>query len=116
MGEVDSLASVAELLADPYARDILAAASEDSVDAATLAERLDADPSTVYRRLEILEEHGLVTSRVQPRSDGHHYNVYQAQLRRLTVDLNDGEYRVDVEREPPTDPADRLTKLFEEIR
>ncbi|MFC7138041.1 ArsR/SmtB family transcription factor [Halobaculum litoreum] len=116
MDDADSLASVAEVLADPYARAILAAASEERVDAATLAERLDADPSTVYRRLERLEAHGLVTSRVQPRSDGHHYQVYRTRLRRVTVDLEDGEYRVSVEREEPTDPADRLTDLFEEIR
>lgn len=116
MGDADRLASIAELLADPYARDILAAASEATVDAATLAERLEADPSTIYRRLEALEAHGLVTSRVRPRSDGHHYNVYRTRLRRVTVELEDGEYRVTVERETPTDPADRLTELFEEIR
>jgi hypothetical protein len=34
----------------------------------------------------------------------------------VTVDLEDGEYQVTVERETPTDPADRLTNLFEEIR
>jgi hypothetical protein len=34
----------------------------------------------------------------------------------VTVDIEDGEYRVDIERETPTDPADRLTDLFEEIR
>ena len=116
MDDSDSLASVAELLADPYARAILAAASEEAVDAATLAERLDADPSTVYRRLVALEDHDLVRSRVQPRRDGHHYSVYRTRLRRVTVDLEDGEYRVTVERETPTDPADRLTNLFEEIR
>ncbi|RLM51794.1 helix-turn-helix domain-containing protein [Halorubrum sp. Atlit-28R] len=116
MDEADRLASVVELLADPYARDILAAASEEAVDAAMLAERLDADLSTVYRRLEALEEHDLVRSRVRPRRDGHHYNVYRTRLRRVTVDIEDGEYRVDIERETPTDPADRLTDLFEEIR
>jgi DNA-binding transcriptional ArsR family regulator len=116
MDESDRLASVAELLADPYARDILAAASEEAVDAAMLAERLDADPSTVYRRLEALEEHDLVRSRVRPRRDGHHHNVYRTRLRRVTVDIEDGEYRVDIEHETPTDPADRLTDLFEEIR
>ncbi|WP_276258779.1 ArsR/SmtB family transcription factor [Haloglomus litoreum] len=112
----DRLASVAELLADPYARSILAAASEAPVDAATLADRLEADLSTVYRRLEALEEHDLVRSTVKPRSDGHHYSVYRTRLRRVTVDLEDGEYHVAVEREPSTDPADRLTDLFEEIR
>jgi DNA-binding transcriptional ArsR family regulator len=116
MDEGDNLGSVAELLADPYARAILAAASEEAVDATTLADRLDADPSTIYRRLESLEEQDLVTSRIQPRSDGHHYSVYRTRLRRVTVDLEDGEYRVAVERETPTDPADRLTDLFEEIR
>jgi DNA-binding transcriptional ArsR family regulator len=116
MAGADDLASVAELLADPYARDILAAASETPVAAATLAERLDADPSTVYRRLEALEKHDLVVSRVQPRADGHHYSVYQTRLRRVTVELEDGEYELVVDREPPTDPADRLTDLFEEIR
>ncbi|WP_440991507.1 helix-turn-helix domain-containing protein [Haloarchaeobius baliensis] len=116
MDDADTLAPVAEVLADPYARSILAAASEERVDAATLAERLDADPSTIYRRLETLAAHDLVTSHLQPSSDGHHYRVYRTRLRRVTVDLEDGEYRVSVEREEATDPADRLTDLFEEIR
>lgn len=110
-----TLDTIADVLDDRYARAILAAASREPMAAQELAATLDADPSTVYRRLDTLEERDLVSSYVQPRSDGHHYSVYRTRLRRVTVELEDGEYRVSVER-TPTDPADRLASLFEEIR
>ena len=80
-----------------------------------LAERCDASPPTVYRRLDSLREHDLVTAQQQLDPDGHHYDVFSAQLSRVTVDLEDGEYRIDIERREP-DAADRFTELFEGLK
>jgi predicted transcriptional regulator len=115
MSDELSLETIADVLDDEYARAILAAASREPVAAQELAIAIDADPSTVYRRLDTLEEFDLVSSHLQPQADGHHYSVYRTRLQRVTVELNNGRYQVTVER-ALTDPADRLTTLFEEIR
>jgi DNA-binding transcriptional ArsR family regulator len=109
------LETVVELLDDEYAREILAATSAEPLSAEELAERCDASPPTVYRRLDRLREHDLVTAQQQLDPDGHHYDVFGAQLARVTVDLEDGEYRIDIERRE-ADAADRFTELFEGLK
>lgn len=115
MSDGDALTDVADVLDDSYCRAILSAASREAVSVKELSAQLDADPSTLYRRLDRLEALDLVASEMAYRRDGHHYRRYRTRLRRVTVELVDGEYRVDVER-VSTDPADRLTDLFEELR
>mgnify|MGYP000029453133 FL=1 len=115
MSEEPELETVVELLDDEYAREILAATSIEAMSADQLAERCDASPPTVYRRLDSLREHDLVTAQQQLDPDGHHYDVFSAQLSRVTVDLEDGEYRIDIERREP-DAADRFTELFEGLK
>ncbi|WP_435347651.1 ArsR/SmtB family transcription factor [Haloarchaeobius sp. HRN-SO-5] len=108
------LVDVAALLEDDYARSILVHTSTRPMSASELSERCDASPPTIYRRIDRLREHDLVEAEQELDPDGHHYEVYSATLRRVTIELDDGEFVVDVERE--TDPADRFTSLFEELR
>ncbi len=114
------LATVAGLLDDEYARAVLAATSTQPKSATEIAEECDVSVSTVYRRAQRLQEAGLVTDRDRIRSDGHHDTVYVATLAELSVRLDDGEFDVDVEcrrtaDEDREDPADRLTRLWEEL-
>lgn len=115
MGGDVTLDTVAGILEDQYSREILAAASREPIAARELATTVSADPSTVYRRLDRLEEFDLVTSHIRPTTSGHHYSVYRTRLQRVTVELDAGEYHITIER-VSRDPADRLTNLFEEIR
>lgn len=115
MGSDPELADVAALLDDEYARDILARTSVEPMSAAELGEQCDASLPTVYRRVNQLQEHDLVTEQQQVDPDGHHYKTYRARLDRVVVDLEDGSYEVAVER-VEVDPADRLTRLVEGLR
>jgi DNA-binding transcriptional ArsR family regulator len=115
MSDGDSLSDLADVLDDPYCREILSEASRSAVSVNELSDAIEADPSTVYRRLDRLEALDLVSTELTYRRDGHHYRRYRTKLRRVSVELIDGEYRVDVDR-VSTDPADRLTDLFEELR
>lgn len=110
-GECDA-GTIGELLADPTARTILKETSQEPMTARTLSEHCDASRPTVYRRLDDLRECGLLVERtkVDP-SDGHHRTVYATNLRRLTVDVDDGTLTVTVERRE--DLADRFTRLIE---
>jgi predicted transcriptional regulator len=108
------MATVVSLLDDEYARSILTATSIEPMSAKELSERCDASLPTIYRRVEDLTEAGLLTERTRPRPDGHHYSVYAADLDRLTIDLEDGEFAFDLERRSE-DVADRLTRMWEEL-
>ena len=108
------LETVAGLLDDEYARAILTATSRTPMSAKRLSEQCGASKPTIYRRIERLEEVGLLVERTRPDPDGHHYSVYAANLRRLTVELVDGEFHLRVERRDE-DAADRLTSMWEEL-
>lgn len=110
----DELDSIAEILEDDYARSILRETSKEPLSAEQLSDRCDMSPPTVYRRLNRLADHDLVTVTQQVDSRGHHYKEYGARLSRVTIDLQDGEFEVSIER--TQDAADRFTELVEELQ
>ena len=116
MPEDESPADLFALLDDEYARAILAATSQRPMSAPTLAEVCDASRPTVYRRIERLKEHDLVSETVVlDGDDGHHRRVYEARFSGLSVTLVDGEYRLSVDRRERDHPADRFTDMWESI-
>jgi DNA-binding transcriptional ArsR family regulator len=107
--------AVLSLLDDEYARRILVATSAEPRSASELAELCDASEPTVYRRLDRLDEQGLIEKRQELDPDGHHYKTYLASVERVSVDIDpDGIVIEIVERE--RDPADRFTELYEGLR
>lgn len=108
------LVDVAGLLEDEYAREILVNTCGEPMSANELAAQCDASPPTIYRRIDRLREHDLVTSEQELDPDGHHYEVFSANLQRVTIELDDDGFEVAIEHQ--TDPADRFTDLFEELR
>lgn len=78
---------ILQLLADSYARQILQRLAESPQSAATLAEQLDCSRATVYRRLNRLEQVGLVTSDLMIDADGHHRRTYATCTEALTVSV-----------------------------
>lgn len=108
-------ADVVSLLDDEYARAMLFITYDQALAADDLAERLDAAPSTVYDRLSRLTEHDLVVEQQQIDLDGHHRKTYRARLDRVIVDLTPDGFEVTIDRKP-TDPADRLTDAFDQLR
>lgn len=103
--------TIIELLSDNHVRTILSETSVEACSASELAERCDASDQTVYRRLERLEEAGLVSDRTRARDDGHHDTVYTARLEHVSITLRDGEFEFTIEH-PQPDPADELTDLW----
>lgn len=114
VSEEEDIEQVAAVLADATTRRILTEASQEPMTATTLSERCSVSEPTIYRRLEDLRACNLLVEETQPDPDaGHHRTVYTTNLDRLTVDLENGELTVRVERRE--DPADRFTRLIEEI-
>lgn len=91
---VDSTEALS-LLSDEYASQILCLIDDEPASARDLSKRLDVSRATVYRRLDRLEEAGLVKSSIAYDTEGHHRQRYQLRVAELSVSITgDG---VDVE-------------------
>lgn len=102
------------LLDDEYARTLLAATSTEPMTPTELSQQCEMSRATVYRRLNALEECGLVTSELELDADGHHTKRYEAQLDELSVILADGQFEVEIETRTTTQQvADAFTDLWE---
>ena len=113
-GEMVDPEEVFDLLADDYAREILAHANREPMSAKELSDAVDAHHSTIYRRIDRLQEYDLLTERLALDPDGQHYTVYSTALQGVSVTLEGDEYRVDLRTR--ADPADRMAKMWREIR
>jgi DNA-binding HxlR family transcriptional regulator len=89
-GESDEFAAVLDLLEDEYTRRILEALAEGARPARALIDACDASRATVYRRLNCLQDHGLVEVGVEPHREGHHRKVFESLLERATVEVGNG--------------------------
>lgn len=110
-GAGEELLSVLE---DDYAREILVETAEGPQSVEALSEACEADPSTIYRRIDRLEAHDLVEAEQRLDPDGHHYKVYVARLDSVSITLTPAGFDVEVSR-TAEDPADRFTRLYEEF-
>lgn len=104
-----------DLLEDDYAREILVQTAGEPRSVSALSEACDADPSTIYRRIDRLENRDLVEPEQRLDPDGHHYKVYAARLDRVSITLTPSGFDVEVDRLAKEDPADRFTRLYEEF-
>lgn len=112
--EERSIEEVLDTIGDEHARAILAAISIEPQSAKELAEETGLSLPTVYRRIEILEEHELVKDRTLVADDGNHYKVYESNFDSTVISLEEeGEYRVRIYREENL--PDRFSQLWDEL-
>lgn len=109
----DDLTAMTSLLDDEYARTILEAARDEPLSAEELSEACEASPSTVYRRIERLQEQNLLADHQRLDPDGHHHKVYSTRVQQVTVELREDGFACTVERGGGEDAADRFTRLYE---
>lgn len=102
------------LLEDEYARDILTETSAQPMTAEQLATACDVSLSTVYRRVNALEDQGLLESESRLDQDGDHYRQFAATVESVEVAFDDGDLLVAVEH--TGDGADRFTRAWERLR
>jgi DNA-binding transcriptional ArsR family regulator len=99
-------ADLLSVLEDEHARRILNVVSDHPRPARELVEECDASRATVYRRLDRLEEQGLVTSGMEVDPRGHHRKVFEATLDEATISLSCEGFCVEVSVESPEVLAD----------
>jgi len=108
-----SIEEVLDTIGDRHARRVLAAISQDPKSAKDLADEVDLSLPTVYRRIEVLKEHDLVTEQTLVAEDGNHYKVYESNFESTVISLQDDEYRVRIYREENL--PDRFSQLWDEL-
>ena len=113
MDDDRSIEEVLDTIGDQHARRVLAAISREPKSAKELADECDLSLPTVYRRIEILEEHDLVKDRTLVAEDGNHYKVYESNFESTVISLEDDEYRVRIYREENL--PDRFSQLWDEL-
>ena len=114
VSEERSIEQVLDTIGDEHAREILAAISIEPRSAKELAEECDLSLPTVYRRIEILEEHELVKDRTLVADDGNHYKIYESNFDSTVISLEEeGEYKVRIYREENL--PDRFSQLWDEL-
>lgn len=79
-----------------------------------LTDTCDASRATVYRRVDDLLDHDLLTEQLKIDETGNHYTVYEANLDHIDIHLADGDFEVTVTRRE--DAADRITRIWDELR
>ena len=93
MSDERPIEEVLDTIGDETARSVLAAVSRQPASAPDIADRLDLSEPTVYRRLNLLKEHDLVTDRTLVADDGNHYKEYESNFNSTVIALEDDEYR-----------------------
>jgi len=108
-----SIEDVLDTIGDEHARTVLAAISREPRSAKELNDECDLSLPTIYRRLEILEEHDLVTERRTVAADGNHYNVYECNFESTVIRLEDEQYDVRIYRKENL--PDQFTRLWDDL-
>lgn len=97
MGEKEWVPSdVFDVFGDALARKILVLASDRPVSAEDLASQLEVSKPTIYRRVNALIDYDLLQERQEIDIEGNHYQSYETTLRRVTYEINDGGYNINL--------------------
>ncbi|WP_276274005.1 ArsR/SmtB family transcription factor [Haloarcula litorea] len=88
-GETDDRPSteIIECLNAEYAQRILEAVRAEAKPAREIADECGASRTTVYRRLNALQEAGLVETEMRYNADGHHRTVFEASFESLALEM-----------------------------
>ncbi|WP_276257474.1 winged helix-turn-helix domain-containing protein [Haloglomus litoreum] len=113
MDEDRSIEEILNTIGDEHARTVLAAISRSPRSAKELADECDLSLPTIYRRLELLQEHDLITERTAVAEDGNHYNIYECNFDSTVIALKDEEYKVRIYRKENL--PDRFGALWDEL-
>jgi len=89
--------NIYQVLSDDRVRQILLVTNEAKRSAQDIADICDGSLSSIYRRLEILTEYGLLQKEIRIDQDGHHHNVYEADFESIAFQINDSALEVSID-------------------
>jgi len=98
-----------ELLGDEYTYRVFEAVVEQARTGREIMETAEVSKPTVYRRLERLEEAGLVESGIRVAQDGNHCKEFRAAATGMQVCFETDGFTATVAGDDHTGPSDRDT-------
>jgi predicted transcriptional regulator len=104
--------SLLELLGDEYTQRVLAAIGDDAVTGSELIDRSGVSKATAYRRLDDLQDAGLVESALHIDPDGHHCEQYQLAVDQLEISFGPEGFDVTVDTGETDGLGDRENGLL----
>jgi len=110
----EEVRAISGLLADETTQRILVETTDRPMSADELSDACDVSPQTVYRRLEELQQHDMITEAVEIDDDGHHHSVYTATLDQVTIELTADGFRFELSLRERM--AARFTQFVNEVR
>lgn len=106
---------VAESLADPYSRRVLAVCVRQARPVKDIAHETGLALPTTYRHVNKLEESGLlVVERSAMTADGKKYDVYRSRVKAARIEMDGSGERVTWEPNEPTE--ERLASMWDSLR
>src|SRR3972149_6837203 len=104
---------ILELLGNKYIDEILSLTSQKDCCAIELSLELDIPLATVYRKLKLLEEKGMIeVSKTIINLSGNEEKYYRCLIDEATVNFHDGKISVDIKKLEPTKKIVRLWERF----
>jgi DNA-binding transcriptional ArsR family regulator len=97
--------AVLELLGDEFTRDVLQALGDGPRTGREILDATDVSRPTVYRRLNRLQEAGLVEAETKIRQNGHHCKQFRLVVEQFDFGLDADGFSVDARAD-----ADRMTE------
>jgi predicted transcriptional regulator len=113
VAEERPIEEILNTIGDEHARTVLAAISREPRAAKELTDEVGLSLPTIYRRLELLQEHDLVKQRTAIADDGNHFKMYECNFDSTVISLQDDEYKVRIYRRE--NPPDRFSQLWDEL-
>lgn len=110
---INSVEEVLDAIGDPYARDVLATLGNEARSVKEIAEALEHSITTVYRRVDLLTEHGLVESSMEIASDGNHRQRFETTFDSVVISTGDGSYDVEIYRREEL--PDQFASLWDDL-
>lgn len=102
-------------LADDRCRELLAALRRPA-SANELCDRCDVPRSTVYRKLELLSDAGLVREYTEIRDDGPDTTLYERGFEAITIGIGEeDEFTLSIDR-VDDDPEARIATFWKEMK
>ena len=87
-----------DLLGDEYTRRVLDAVIEEPRTGSEIIDVTSVSKPTVYRRLNALEDAGIVTSELSLDPEGHHCEQFRAVAEQLSFTVDEDGVRVQIRR------------------
>lgn len=109
----EPIEEVLDTIGDEMARRVLIALSKEPLSAKELGDTCEMSLPTVYRRVDVLMDHGLITEKTVVADDGNHYKEYHCNFDSTLISLGDDEFDVEIYRQDNL--PEQFTDLWDEL-